>query len=121
MDAIYNGAVGYERIKSFIGAIIVGLIGICLIICGISSLASPPSTPTNSTKTQSSTETSNNWLILSIIGIILLAISGALYFMATDTSKTTQNILAAQGAIDATSSVFSLFNNKNGGDFMIGE
>jgi hypothetical protein len=33
------------------------------------------------------------------------AILGALYFMETDTSKTTQNILAAQVAIDATTEI----------------
>lgn len=126
MDALYNGAVGYERMKSYIGSFVSGLLGVGIIICAIFSFAtslssSSTTNPKKETNTPSDTNTSSGWIFLCICGVILLVISTGLYYMATSTSKTTEHILAAQGAFDATSTIFSLFNHKRGGYFMEGE
>ena len=120
MDTLYNGVVDYERMKSYVGSFITGIIGIGMLICGLFSLASSLSNPTpsqnkdNKNNTPSDSESSNSWIFLSVLGIIFSLISAVLYYMATDTSKTTENMLAAKGAFDVSSSIFKIFRRKGG-------
>jgi len=138
MNLLYNGAVGYERFKNFWGAIISLFIGIILLIIGTIVFFNPPQpTPSNNIPINKSNTPSNTpsntlsntpaepapspygWVILSVFGILLIIFSGIMYFLATDNSDTTKNILAAQGAYDAYSTIFG--NRKNGGYFIVGE
>jgi drug/metabolite transporter (DMT)-like permease len=117
MDTLYNGVVDYERMKSYVGSFITGIIGIAMLIWGLfsyaSSLSSPPPSQNKDNKPAES-EPSNSWIFLSVLGIIFSIISAVLYYIATDTSKTTENILAAKGAFDITSSIFKVFRRKGG-------
>jgi uncharacterized membrane protein HdeD (DUF308 family) len=131
METVYNTAVGYERIKMYtaMGACII--LGIILIICAIMSIVNPSSPPTNTT-TNTTTNTSTNtpaettptttssvgWPWLILCGLVCFILAYGAYYMATN--KSMENVLAAQGAIDAASSVSSLFD-KHGGLFDIGD
>jgi len=119
MQTLYNGAVGFERIKSFIASIVLGLIGICMIGCAINTfLYPPPPPPQTSSITPSTTQTSiQAWYWTSLSGLIFCLISYGFYFMATSQNETVKNVLAAQGAIDA----FSFLSHNRGGDFNVGE
>jgi len=119
MQTLYNGAVGYERVKSFIGSVIFGLIGIFMIGSAINTFLYPaPPPPPPNLNTPSNTQTTTlAWYWISLIGLILCLFSYGLYFMATSQNETVKNVLAAQGALDA----FSFLNNRQGGDFNTGE
>jgi hypothetical protein len=123
MQTLYNGAVAYERIKSFIASIVLGLIGICLIGFAINTFLYPPPPPIKTSSIDlynppSTTQTGTlAWYWTSLIGLIFCLISYGLYFMATSQNETVKNVLAAQGAIDA----FSFLSHNRGGDFNVGE
>lgn len=129
MNILYNSAVSYQRMNSYIGSFILGILGVIFIFCGIFSLSSSfskknntPSNTLNTPNTPSSSEsTSDNWPMLFGLGIILSLLSWGLYFMATDTSKTTENTLATLGTFNALNGISGIFSNKRGGYFEIGE
>jgi hypothetical protein len=119
MQTLYNGAVGFERIKHFTGSIVFGLVGICMIGSAINTLLYPPPPPTKTSSNAPSTTQTGTlaWYWTSLFGLIFCLISYGLYFMATSQNETVKNVLAAEGAID----VFSFIANRHGGDFIQGE
>jgi uncharacterized membrane protein len=126
MNALYNGAVGYERFKNFWGAILCLFFGVIFIICAICSFLYPAQPKASTTPNGQPNNTPSEpapspytWAIFSGFGVVLVILSGIQYFLATDNSETTKNILAAQGAYDAYSFIFN--NRRNGGNFAIGE
>ena len=131
METVYNTAVGYQRMKMYtaMGACII--LGIILIICAIMSIVNPTPPPPTSSTTPSqplptnpptdatpTTTSSIGWPWLILCGCICFIIAYGAYYMATN--KSMENVLAAQGAIDAASSVSSLFD-RHGGVFDVGE
>jgi amino acid permease len=123
MDKVYDTAVEYERFKSAGISIVTAILGLCFISSAISALMNSNNNKKdnqNDNNTPSTSDSGTSWLWLCGCGILLLVISGGLYYMATNKSKTTEHILAAQGALDAASTVSGLFT-KRGGYFSIGE
>ena len=126
MNTLYNGVVGYERFKNFWSAILFFFIGVILVICAIYSFLYPPQPKASTTPNGQPNNTPSEpapspytWAIFSGFGVFSIIASGIMYFLATDNSETTKNILAAQGAYDAYSFIFN--NRRNGGNFAIGE
>jgi uncharacterized membrane protein YfcA len=129
MNLLYNGVVGYQRLNNLWGSILLSIFGIVFIIGGIYMFFNPsqpipnntPSTTNTpfTTNTPSTTDSPHAWSMLSGIGVIFMIISGVMYFLATDNSEATRNILAAQGTYNIFNSMFQ--NNRNGGNFEIGE
>ena len=122
MNLLYNGVVGYERIRNFWGAIIMSIIGLLFVIVGIYTFFNPPqpipnNTP-SATKDPPAVDPAYTWAVMSGIGLIFIIIAGMMLYLATDQSETTKNILAVQGTYNAFNSIFG---NRNGGNFDIGE
>lgn len=97
------------------------ILGILFMISGIFIFFNPekpkPSTPNNTPSEPPPLPYA--WAAFSGFGVLFVVISGVMYFLATDNSDTTKNILAAQGVYDAYSFMFP--NRRNGGNFAIGE
>lgn len=124
MSLLYNGVVGYERLRNFWGAIIMSIIGVILIIVGVYTFFYPPqpipnNTPSTTKDPPPVIDSAYTWAITSGIGVIFIIIAGVMLFLATDQSETTKNILAVQGTYNAFNSIFG--NRRNGGNFDIGE
>jgi len=128
MEAIYNTTVQYERMKLYMGMIACIIIGILVIICAIVSIMNPPPPPPppNQSPSPSPPPTQSisilnilSWPWLVLIGIICFIIAYGNYYMASN--KSMENVLAAQGAINAVSSVSSIFDTNRGGMFEAGE
>lgn len=122
METVYNTAVGYERIKMFTGMGASIIFGLIMIICGIMTMVNPPPPPpTNpipNTPTSTTTTTTLGWPWLILCGFVCFILAYGAYYMATN--KSMENVLAAQGAFDAASTVSSLFRHR-GGIFDVGE
>ena len=123
MKTVYNAAVGYERIKMYTGMGASIIFGFIMIICGIMSMISPPPpppTPNPIPNTPTSTTTTTlGWPWLIFCGFICFVLAYGAYYMATN--KSMENVLAAQGALDAASTISNIFNNNRGGMFDVGE
>ena len=124
MKTVYNTAVGYERMKYYSAMVAFIIIGIILIIVTIMSIANPPAdtppnppsnTPeTNTPSTTPPTSSKLSWPWILLIGITCFLIAYGCYYMAS--TKSMENVLAAQGAIDTVN-----FIRGKGGRFDIGE
>ena len=120
MDAIYTGAVEYERMKTFAAMGLCIILGICFISSAISSIYSSLTTSKDNSNNDTSSQQSSNYggPILSCIGCICFLVSFGLYYMATN--KSMEKVLAVNGALDSASTISNIFMRR-GGYFDIGE
>lgn len=121
METVYNTAVGYERMKMYTTMGICIILGIIIMICAIISMMNPPppEPKTNTPSPQPTSSSTVGWLWLILFGILCFLTAYGCYYMASN--KSMENVLAAQGAIDAASTVSSMFNHNKGGMFEVGE
>jgi len=130
-QGIYQGVIGYERMKSFIGTFIFAGLAIIGLLCIISAGMNPEKTETTSNpdlKTPSGTASTitttsgyspTAWIFFLGCAIICALLSGLSYYMAT--SKEAEPLLAVNGMLDAANVVGSVLRGRGNANFNLGE